>query len=1150
MGLRILHGEHAGDLIDACIEEICAEKLYWPQKRAFLIVPEQTKADIERRFLEVEMSLRGTSGKGDLSEEALMLVDVVSFHRFAYRILSDIGGISGDVLDVPSAGLLIHRVLSEGKNDFRVLSGMAGRIGYAAEIDNVLGDFYRYGITPEMLRSIRPENSNPSFAAKMSDFALLIERVEILTSELGFCGRSHTMKRLAEILEDMIRQVSESPGKLNWPYRRLEYLLNSSVWISGFGQTRNFTPEEYRIISGIRALCEKLTVSVCTDASGDGQETDGFKFGQATLEGLIPDGTQTDIVKVIRTRKHNPDLTYLADHFIRRNNAPFEGDSSSVERLLFKNSMDELCYVAGKIKQLVLTGGYRYKDISVVMCDPAGYESNLHAVFSEYGLDPFLDKRRKLSDTAFMRFVISLLELGASGWSYNSLMNCVKSGICHITRSDADLLENYCLRHGLFKGYRIFDSQNYSEDKDSEGPYVYALVSRVLEPIRKSVSGLSAPSTCSEKAGSLIYFLDHYGGDEGGVAGQIDALSKEWVDSGDQDAALALVASYNELYRLLNKLAGPMGDSMLQLRDFRDTLLSGMDAALAGAIPSFVDQVRITDPAKGYQKSCKVMFLVGSARDNFPYRSLPEGYLRGSEREILAESLQVPFPSRSKDSAVSDFFMAYALLDCPENKLIITSRISTEPSAVFRFIGESLPESVLLYSPEKEFYDPRLFSKRALSRFICEVQSRKRTPENQEELNKVFALRKAFPDLILPEVRKPDQYSLRISGEMMDQSYVGRGTMSVSQIEEYASCAFRHFASHVLRLEEREIFQTDASETGTIAHKIMELSVSEYISALSEAGDASGRERISAAFIKKDFKTWADELFERACRETINNVAADPALLVSSGSRIKSMAEKSLAAVFGQIDPSGLVPEQTEWKYGVGDIPPIQIRLSGSGREILFRGIIDRIDIDHKRNLFGVLDYKTGDKHVDYRQLFSGLSVQLPAYLYAYSSVNPGLQPASAGYFHMTSPMTPVKSNRREEIDIEVEKARSKAFQLRSIDLDPEDLSVSARHAALRIKSNCEKLFAGEISVNPVFLRNKGENQVCSYCDYSAVCGIDPRNPPYVFPAKLPEYKGDDGKMLSEKERYVRAIREEIEQEDNKLDRRIAGEKGGDEKWN
>src|SRR5665647_2014872 len=131
MGLRILHGEHAGDLLDACLEEICSEAIHWPQKRAFLIVPEQTKADMERRYLEVRRRVDAREGKSSAAaSNALMLVDVVSFHRFAHRILSEVGGYPQDFLDESSKSMLIHQILNDGKDDFKVLSALCDRMGF------------------------------------------------------------------------------------------------------------------------------------------------------------------------------------------------------------------------------------------------------------------------------------------------------------------------------------------------------------------------------------------------------------------------------------------------------------------------------------------------------------------------------------------------------------------------------------------------------------------------------------------------------------------------------------------------------------------------------------------------------------------------------------------------------------------------------------------------------------------------------------------------------------------------------------------------------------------------------------------------------------------------------------------------------------
>ena len=99
-------------------------------------------ADVERRYIEILKEKKG--GKSD---SAFMMIDVVSFSRFAYRVLSEVGSSGGKVLSPAARTILIHRVLSESKEEFPVLGSFAERVGFVSEIDEVLGDFYRYGIS-------------------------------------------------------------------------------------------------------------------------------------------------------------------------------------------------------------------------------------------------------------------------------------------------------------------------------------------------------------------------------------------------------------------------------------------------------------------------------------------------------------------------------------------------------------------------------------------------------------------------------------------------------------------------------------------------------------------------------------------------------------------------------------------------------------------------------------------------------------------------------------------------------------------------------------------------------------------------------------------------------------------------------------------
>lgn len=1141
MAFRILRGERAGDLVDACMEEICTEAFLWPRRRAFLIVPEQTKADMERRYLEVRQRLCRDTSSGKSISEALMLVDVLSFHRFAHRILSDIGGVRHDLSDPAMQSLLIHRVLNEGKDDFRVLSSFSQRIGFATQIESVLEDFYRYDITPGMLRIINGSEVQPLFGEKMREIALLMERLDQLSGELEGSRRIRPLGRLCEVIDDMNAFGADRP--LPWPYKRLEYLSDASVWITGFGQTRNFTPEETEIIKRLSGLCSKVTVSVCAgvDTAGrtgdDSRENEvvqgreGFHFGEQTIRLLKGSVLSAEIVEVPRSENTAPEIRHLAKSFLRRERQPFNGLSEGVTSMLFASATDELSYVAGKVRELVLLHGYRYKDITIVLCDPTNYLSNLHSIFAEFGMDPFLDKRKRLSETALMRFVTALLDLGVNGWSYNSLMQCVKSGMCHITRDDADRLENFCLKHGLFKGYRIFDETRYAKEKDPNGPEILELVQRVLIPLKEAVSSLSAEPRCDAKSSILSTFLEEYIGEDssGSSVSQIELLGREWVDAGDHDAALALVASWNELMKILDRLSGPLGDMRITLLNFRDTLLFATDAAHVGAIPAYVDQLRITDVPRGFQRDCKVLFLVGAQREHFPNKALNEGFLRGHERDLLATSLQVRFPNRSKDSAYADFFTAYAILDCPSEKLYVSSLLSKEPSSVFRLISDCLPNATFLDNPPKGLHDPRLFTRTALLRYASSILHTDRSSIDTPERAMAVELLHEHPDFN-PITKVPrDAFEVCLPADLIDRIFEAETKMSVSQIEKYAACPFQYFASYVLRLLERDRFEVDSRETGTVAHKMMELALREMIGELGDYPDEERRKAILDKYAQKDFGDWAGILFEKACTADRNIVSQDPALLMSSGRRMIGIVRESLRGVMNGIRSGSFTPRETEWSYGRGKpYPPIIMEWPGKCRSIAFNGVIDRVDVDPTTGFFRVLDYKTGEKDVNYRQIYAGLSVQLPGYIYAYRSVHPELRPADAGYFVMKNPLIrvdPSKTATPEELACA---GKNKQLTERGMNLEPDDLNLCAEHAVIRIREACEKIFEGHFPVRPVYDPKNGRKTACSYCEYKAICGIDPENPPSVPMRALPLIEEESGKKIGDRECYIAAVRREV----------------------
>jgi ATP-dependent helicase/nuclease subunit B len=1136
LGLRVLYGEHAGELLDTCLEEISREAILWPQKRAFLIVPEQTKADTERRFLEIRKKMDAEEPASGHSEgNALMLVDVVSFQRMAHRILSEVGGLPDDYLDDASRTMLIHQILQGGRKDFAVLSALSDRIGFIPDVQSVLGDFLRYHVTKEKIQSLDASVLDPAFSSKMSDFALLMDRMHTRIEELGVCDQGEEMRRLSDTLALLSEQEEET---CEWPLSRLLYLKDTSVWIIGFGQVRDFTPQEWDILDGLHHVCEKMTVSVCADtipvqASMMQLGSGAFYFGRQTIFHMKERYSDGRMIHIPPRPQKNEAFAYLTQAYSNRSAEPFDRDTSAIRLLELKNGMDELHYVAGEIRRLVLTEGYRYNQISVVLCNPEVYESNLHAVFAEYGLDPFLDKRRPLSGTALMRFVTAILDLGIHGWSFRPLMSCLKSGMCHIASDDVDQFENYCLKYGLFKGYRIFHPPNYDLGKDPQGPHMMAIVERVLTPIRILLEDLSKSDTCAAKAERLLHFLNSYGGDANagylpGVGGQVEALSAEWLDAGDQEAALALVSSFNELVKLLRKLEGPIGDTRFTLQNFRSMLSSGMEATLSGAIPSFVDQIRISDTRRGYQKSCKVLFVVGASRNVFPHKKVNEGFLRGFEREMLSSCLQIPFPSRAKDQVYADIFTVYALLDCPEDRLYLSCPLTDEPSLLVSYMHTVFPKLESVRNPALTDHDPRLFSPSALRRYVASILAGSSEFCGDDTVRQDH-IRRALPELVPDVLRTENSFCVDLPPEQMNQRYEMQVKMSVSQMEKYAACPYQHFGNYCLHLLEREIFQVQMNDIGSVLHRMLEMSLTSYGEDIRSAGQEEEKMRIHDTYLARDYRLWAKELFADTLSESMSPLSLDPAFLADSGNRIVDVAAHSLRAVFEDISPQGYVPDLLEWNIEEAGKHPVLMTLP-SGRTVMFHGLIDRIDVSSQDGTFRIIDYKSGSKKVEYGSLFHGLSLQLPAYLHAYAGENPSQQPGDAGYFHLTAPMIRIDERTGKPDEDAMVKAIRKTYRLSSLDLDAYSLRKAGRYALRKMDENCRALFAGHFPVAPKIVYTNGAKTPCEYCTCTPVCGIDPSRPPLVRLAPLPKVLDDDGKKIKEKDVFCMKIDEQLSQ--------------------
>ena len=227
------------------------------------------------------------------------------------------------------------------------------------------------------------------------------------------------------------------------------------------------------------------------------------------------------------------------------------------------------------------------------------------------------------------------------------------------------------------------------------------------------------------------------------------------------------------------------------------------------------------------------------------------------------------------------------------------------------------------------------------------------------------------------------------------------------------------------------------------------------------------------------------------------------------------------------------MPSHFEWKFGANGVPGYDLPLS-DGRVVTFTGTIDRIDVNEAENRFSILDYKTGNKKIEYDMLYSGASVQLPAYLHVYSSQHPEMDPDGISYIHVAR----VKCRGKgmdETFDPEaVSKDRSKAVSDTfgpagyALSADPDDMKKMGEYALSQVQKNCEKLYEGHFDATPAKLKKKPLMK-CLECEYNQICSGTADSPKYNYLKTMKPVKDEDGKDLKSSALFFENIKREEE---------------------
>ena len=1077
-------------LVEHVFAELIDRNLEWPDHRAFVIVPEYLKADMERRYI----TGRQTGG--------LMMAEVLSFNRLATRLFSETGQQMARPISKAGKAILVQRALLDPSQTFRRFHRMAAKPHYAIDLVNILGDFHRYEITRHDLltKDIQPQSQDELVADallsskarevtidKLHDFAIL---ADVLASELrerDLVDPDTTLAQLAELLED-----DPLPGRLN-------FLSRSHIWILGFGGDRNFTSQERRVLSALSQRVATLSVAIPTDT--DRTEGDpAYHHGRATLRSLshfLPNSC----IRELRGQSPRP----KPDHHLIR----------AVDR------QEEARYTAGEIRRLLLTTQLRRHEIGVALCEPDETIGYLETALEEYGVDAYLEAGRPLKQSSFIRMLTAFLALCSYDFSLDNLMDYYRSGLTSLPERAIDCFENAALASGwkYARDFRvIFLTDNALEqaidrcmcsdaEQEEELLSVLSNVRRILDitsNMRQARTGqakadllldilfnLSVNSMTYSASGHNARSRDFQDGSPAScVMEQRDALLRH----NREESAILLVSSWNATIDILQETGELLGNTRISQDHFSQMLFAGLEGLSLSSIPVGTDRVRVGTLTQMAAWPCRILFILGASESAFPPEIKQEGYLRDEERDYLSVRSGKPFPSRKKDQPASQAWLIRMLLGRPSEHLYLSvPTLGEGRSPIYNDLRVLTAEGneTIVDIPSGE-PDARWGSLKAAIRIL-----RRNDQAPEVWRNAIGKLADIDGDAGYTADEIAESFSL--SRPMVASAMGRRDSVSISMLQQYNNCPFRFFTDYLAGASERKIAEDKVNDQGTLLHRLLELATFDLTGRIEKAVNVEDKQKIADEWGNQLTLAYMRKLYFTATANRNLVWYARPQIAGGVGERLMMRAVNTLKILSDFSRENVFIPHWLEWYFPEPGRTPYQLAVDG--HSFICRGLVDRID-EGCEGAIRLIDYKRSAKNFSWLGLLDGTDFQLPLYKRAFETAYPGRSVNELFFAGFGSPRLRNNSSFCAQPYERANELRKLQKQKQIWQDDAADKA--ARFAEVKAVGTLQAIFEGNFAAKPLIRGSK--NNPCQYCSWYAACGYDGRLPRNI---KLPAGKDE-----------------------------------------
>lgn len=1089
MSLQMVIGGAGTRRSETMYRKLIEESLACPEQNFYLIVPEQYTMQTQMKMVELH------PGHG------VMNVDIVSFPRLAYRVFDELGGIQKTILEDTGKSMVIRRLLSEHKGELEVFASSVGKSGFVGQAKSMLSELFQYSVqSAELSESRKQIGEHTMLGKKLGDIQILYDAFKEYMSD--------TYMTSEELLDVLARKVPDSG-----------IIRDSIIYIDNF---TGFTPSQYSLLEKLLLLCRKVVIGLSIDIHDNPYELGPeYQLFYLTKETLWKLNKMCIRLKVAREPEvlldrvaERSDLSFLEEHLFRFHRfRPWQGKPEHIKVYALGYPAEEVRFAAGEIRRMVMEENMSYKDFALITGDVLRYRETARRQFDSMGIPLFIDDKANLSENSFVEMLRSAMDVILRDFSYESVFRYLRSGYTLADASEVDVLDNYLLATGI-RGRKRWCEKFIKRYRDY-GPEDFVILNEIRQKVLSELEPLfvmSRQGTVADYTQALRSFIEGVHGEE-----QIAAYGEDFHDEGDFVREREYAQVYEAVDSLLDKCERILENEKVSLKEYMEILEAGFAEIQVGVIPPTLDQAVLGDLKRTRLGDVKVVFILGCNDGVIPTPVVGGGLITDREKEALA-ACPLELAPTGKQNNFREKFYIYTAMAKSEKQLILTY-------AQLDGSGKAIRPSTLLNDVYTVFPD--------LKPEVPEAWDEGRILTGMQESSyylleglKKPELRNEFWQTLFSWFMQHEDTRRKLSGWIAEQFHINRMSplsqrliralygerprASITTLEKYAACAYAHFLSAGLRLEERRTAKLLPPDLGNILHQSMER--------FSKAVEDSAYDWRS---MPDDFR---DETMERCVRETGMEYGAamflENARYAHYLEQLVRMAKRTAWTIQKQICKGSFVPAGFETKFSVGE----QVHLVGT---------VDRYDIydgDEARAV-RIIDYKSGQTEFDLTEIFYGLSLQLVVYLESIAKIEGARHPdkpvikAGMFYYHMLDPVLEEMPDKPENLENQLismlkleglvnddprvvawmDEKPEEAPQVLPISLKKDGSFTKASSIASeeqldelgylvhrRIEELAGGWMSGNISKNPyLMIKGSKKQTACDYCGYKGICRFD-----------------------------------------------------------